>query len=59
MMPPAEMAASTPAEPKGAKPWLCRFSGLKKLNNTTITSSGTRNFSTLIRLLDLAKVLTL
>ncbi|MOA67175.1 hypothetical protein D3C78_1942370 [compost metagenome] len=53
------MAASTPAEPKGANPWLCRFSGLKKLNNTTITNSGTTNLITLIRLLDLAKVLTL
>ncbi|MNO00318.1 hypothetical protein D3C81_2201850 [compost metagenome] len=59
MMPPAEIAASTPAMPDGAKPWLVRLSGLKCESSSTITSSGTRNLNTLMMLLARAKVLTL
>ena len=59
MMPPADTAISTPERPNGMKPWEVKFSGLKKVNSTPITSSGTMNLNTLIRLLDLAKVFTL
>ncbi|MCY1460594.1 hypothetical protein D9M71_781650 [compost metagenome] len=59
MMPPADTAISTPDRPNGAKPWTSKFSGLKKVNSTPITSSGTMNLNTLTRLLALAKVFTL
>jgi hypothetical protein len=39
------------------EPW--KFAGLKNVNSTPITSSGTMNLNTLTRLLALAKVFTL
>ncbi len=59
MMPPAETAAWMPDSPNGAKPCTCRLAGLKCVNSTTMTSSGTTNLNTLMMLLARAKVLTL
>ncbi|MNV83998.1 hypothetical protein D3C71_1778420 [compost metagenome] len=59
MIPPADTAISTPDKPNGAKPWTSKLAGLKKVNNTPMTSSGTMNLNTLTRLLALAKVFTL
>ncbi|MND58800.1 hypothetical protein D3C80_499700 [compost metagenome] len=58
-MPPADTAISTPDSPNGMKPWDWKFSGLKKVNSTPITSSGTMNLNMLIKLLALANVFTL
>ena len=43
MMPPADTAISMPGMPNGAKPWIVRFAGLKNVNSTAITASGTMN----------------
>ncbi len=59
MMPPAEIAASTPAMPDGANPCTLRLSALKCFISNTITRIGTRNLKMLTMLLASAKVLTL
>ena len=59
MMPPADTAISIPDMPNGANPCIVKLSGLKNENSTPITSKGTMNLKMLIKLLDLAKVLTL
>ena len=59
MMPPADTAISMPGMPNGAKPWIVRFAGLKNVNSTAITASGTMNLKTLMMLFAFANVFTL